>query len=140
MWQLPYQLTLKKILSKLVNFCAAILILRMEEDTQHFWHIVIISRKVKTWLKHKNSFVQCVEKVPWLIKCVKSGLWSFLTYWHFGQIILCCEAVLCIGRYLAASLASTHWKPIATESWHTQNTQINKVIGENEKCVFYREN
>ena len=23
------------------------------------------------------------------------------------------------------------------ESWHTQNIQLNKVIGENEKCVFY---
>ena len=26
---------------KLVNFCAAILILKMEEDAQHFWHIVL---------------------------------------------------------------------------------------------------
>ena len=23
------------------------------------------------------------------------------------------------------------------DSWHTQNIQINKVIGKNEKCVFY---
>ena len=23
------------------------------------------------------------------------------------------------------------------DRWHTQNTQINKVTGENEKCVFY---
>ena len=23
------------------------------------------------------------------------------------------------------------------DSWHAQNIQINKVIGENEKCVFY---
>ena len=22
------------------------------------------------------------------------------------------------------------------DSWHTQNIQINKVIGENEQCVF----
>ena len=27
--------------SKLVNFCAAILILKMEEDTQHFPHIML---------------------------------------------------------------------------------------------------
>ena len=27
--------------SKLVNFCAAILILEMEENMQHFWHIVL---------------------------------------------------------------------------------------------------
>ena len=30
---------IKKNLSKLVNFCAAILTLKMEENTQHFWHI-----------------------------------------------------------------------------------------------------
>ena len=30
--------------------------------------------------------------------------------WHFGQIILCCGTVLCIGRCLAAPLASTHQK------------------------------
>ena len=23
------------------------------------------------------------------------------------------------------------------DSWHTQNNQINEVIGEKEKCVFY---
>ena len=34
----------------------------------------IISRKVKTQLKHKKQFVQCVEKVPLLIKRVKSDL------------------------------------------------------------------
>ena len=50
-------------------------------------------------------------------------------YWHFGQIILCCGAVWCIGRCLAAALGSTHWK--------LQTMQINKVTGENEKCVFY---
>ena len=26
---------------------------------------------------------------------------------------------------------------MAGDSRHTQNIQINKVIGENEKCVFY---
>ena len=32
---------LKKHLSKLVNFCVAILILKMEENIQHFWHIML---------------------------------------------------------------------------------------------------
>ena len=32
---------LKKATSKLVNFCAAILILKMEENKQHFWHIMV---------------------------------------------------------------------------------------------------
>ena len=46
-------------------------------------------------------------------------------------------AVLCIGRCLAAPLACTHQQPIVGDGWHTQNIQINIVIGENEKCVFY---
>ena len=32
---------IKQNLSKLVNFCAAILILKMEENMQHFWHIML---------------------------------------------------------------------------------------------------
>ena len=33
---------IKKIsLSKLVNFCVAILILKLEENTKHFWHIML---------------------------------------------------------------------------------------------------
>ena len=53
-----------KNLSKLVNFCAAILILNMEENMQHFGILCfVISRKVKTQLKHKNRFVQCMEKL-----------------------------------------------------------------------------
>ena len=32
---------LKKKPSKLVNFCAAITILKMEENTQHFWCIML---------------------------------------------------------------------------------------------------
>ena len=52
--------------SKLVNFCAAILIMKMEEDTQHFQLLCItISRKVKMQLKCKKRFVQCMERVLW---------------------------------------------------------------------------
>ena len=62
--------------SKLVNFCIAILILKMEEI--HIFGILcfIISRKVKTQLKCKNikRSVQCLEKVLGLIEHVKSGL------------------------------------------------------------------
>ena len=41
------------------------LILKMEEDTQHFWFIVLyILRQVKTQLKcKKKKFVQWLEKV-----------------------------------------------------------------------------
>ena len=48
--------------STLVNFCVAILILKMEEK-QHFWHIIFItSRKVKMQWKCKKC-VQCMENV-----------------------------------------------------------------------------
>ena len=45
---------------KLVNFCVAILTLKVEEKKQHFRHIMrfIISRKVKMQLKRKKRFVQ----------------------------------------------------------------------------------
>ena len=32
---------LKKNIANLVNFCTAILILKLEEDMQHFWHIML---------------------------------------------------------------------------------------------------
>ena len=61
---MSYQHTFKK-LSKLVNFCVAILILKMEENMQHFWYIMLYYFK-----KDKNAtgigkkrFVQCMEKV-----------------------------------------------------------------------------
>ena len=41
LWQQSYQHALKK-LSKLVNFCVAILILKMEEKQQNFKHIIFI--------------------------------------------------------------------------------------------------
>ena len=65
-------------------------------------------------------------------------VWEVSWYYaHFGQTILCCGAVWCIARCLAAPLASAHLKPTMGESRHTQNIQINKVISENEKCVFH---
>ena len=50
-----------------------------------------------------------MEMVLWLIERVKSGLWGFL-------------------------LEVSHWMMYCRP---TQNIQINKIIGENEKCVFY---
>ena len=50
-----------------------------------------ISRKVKTQLKCRNRFVQCKEKVLWLVLQVKSGLWSFMleiSHWR----MLCGQA------------------------------------------------
>ena len=63
----------KKNLSKLVNFCVAILILKMEEK-QHFLWIMLYYMQ----LKCKKRFVQYMEKVLWLIERVRSGLQSFV--------------------------------------------------------------
>ena len=48
---------LKKNLSKLENFCVTILILKMEEKKQHFWHITLYYfNKDKTTAEiHKND-------------------------------------------------------------------------------------
>ena len=68
-----------KNLSKVVNFCAAILILKMEENMQHFQCIVLYYfKKGKNATKmQKKKIVQCMEKVLWLIKRVQSGLRNF---------------------------------------------------------------
>ena len=42
-----------KSLSKLAHFCLAILVLKMEENMQYFWHIMLYYfKKGKTQLKH----------------------------------------------------------------------------------------
>ena len=95
---------------------------------------------VKAQLKCKNRFMLCTGKLLWLIECVKSGLQSILvvlTFWPNNSLLWGCLM---------------HWKmfsstpglsPLAANSGrlrHTQNIQINKVICENEKCVFYGKN
>ena len=49
-----------------MNFCVAILILKMEENTQHFGDIMLHyfkKGKITTEMKKKKRFVQCMEKV-----------------------------------------------------------------------------
>ena len=58
--------------SKLVNFCVAILILNMEENTLYYF------KKGKNAIETHKGFVQCMEMVLWLIESVKSGLWNFV--------------------------------------------------------------
>ena len=52
--------------SKLVNFCTAILILKTEEDPQHFQLIMVYyckKRKNETEMQKKKRFVQFMERV-----------------------------------------------------------------------------
>ena len=82
-----------------MNFCVAILILKMEEK-RNILRILffIISRTVKTQRqkvkkkkkKRQKRFVKCMEKMMWLIKHVKRGLQSFMLEiscctMHLGQ-------------------------------------------------------
>ena len=98
-------------LLKLANFCVAILILKVEENMQHFGHIMLYYFK-----KGKNTTEMQKKKGScsvWRRCCDLSNVSKVVCevscyYWHFGQVILCCGAVLCIGRCLAALLASTH--------------------------------
>ena len=87
-------------------------------------------------LKRKNRFVQCMEKVLWLIKHVRSGLRSF----HAG--VLSPDDATQSGRPVEVnSNLGISWEESTLyhtgDSQHTQNIQINKVIGESEKYVFY---
>ena len=63
-----------------MNFCVAILILMMEENSQHFWHIMLYYFK-----KDKNTTeMQKKTCVPYgegavTDEWVKSGLWSLMS-------------------------------------------------------------
>ena len=134
---MSYQHALKENLSKLVNFCVVISILKMEENMRYFQHIMLFYFKKgkSTTETHKKRFVQCMEKVLWLTERVKSGLWSFMlkiSRWTMldGQV----------DQLKLTAIKSRHWEQpmlyYVGDSWRTQT-----VTGENEKCVlFYRKN
>ena len=110
-----------------------------EKNTQHFQHITLyyFKKGKKCNQNAKKDLCSVWRRCPDLLNVSKVVCEVSWYYLHFGHIILCCGAALCIGRCSAAPLASTHWKPIVGNSQHTQNTQVSKVIGEHEKCVFY---
>ena len=69
---------LKKHLSKLVNFCVTILILKMKEST-HFQHVMLYYfKKGKNTTETQNKICAGMEKVLGLIEHVQSGLRSLV--------------------------------------------------------------
>ena len=129
MWQLSYQCAVKKT-SKLVNFHVAILILRMEENTQHFQHIMLYHFKKgknttemqkKICAVHEECAVNDQKCQKWFVKFC-AGWYS--TVW-IGQLKL-------IEIKLRLQLRTMLYN--RGDIQHTQNIQINKVIGEDEKC------
>ena len=62
------------IFKKLTKICEYLCShLNIEDGEKNIFGILyfIISRKVKMQLKHKKRFLSCLEKVLWLIECVK---------------------------------------------------------------------
>ena len=62
-----------------MNFCVAVLILKMEEN-KHFWHIILpyIKKGKNAAETQKKRFMQCREEMLWLIEHVKSSLRNFI--------------------------------------------------------------
>ena len=121
-----------KILWKLVNFCAAILILKMEENTEHFWHIKLYYfKKNATETQEKICAVygegavtdgtcqKCFAKFLGIIDIWPNNSlpWGCLMHWKmFSSTPGLCPLEANNRRWLTYS-----------------NIQISKVIGENEK-------
>ena len=87
-------------------------------------------------LKRRIRFVDCVEKVLWPIERVKSGLRSFMLEISRGMMLHGG-----VHQFKLIAIPLRHELRTITLTWkdsrHTENIQINKVIGENEKRVFY---
>ena len=75
----------------MVNFCAAILILKMEEDMQHFGILCfIISRKVKNTTEMQKNICAVYGKGAVTDQTVKTALQSFLvllTFWSNNSLL-----------------------------------------------------
>ena len=125
-----------KKLSKLVNFCVATLILKMEENTQHFWHILYYFKKGKnSWNAKKDACSVWRGCCDWsnMLKVVCEGsCWRFLARLN---------APRSVDQLKLVVIKLKHWEQSTLyhmgDSWRTQNIQINKGLGENEKCVSY---
>ena len=121
--------------------CVAILILKMEENMQHFWHSMFYyfkeGKNTTEMKKKKKRFVQCIEKVLWLIQCVKSDLQSFLALLIFWPNNSLPWGFLMRWKVFSSTPGLSPLEANSKSSRHTQNTQISKVIHENEKCVLY---
>ena len=132
LWQLPYQSVLKDI--KVGEFlCSHFNIEGGRKSTSFLAYSTLLFQWGKNQQKCKKKKDLCsvwrrcrdwsnVSKVVCKVLC-----WRFLAGW--------CSVVRLIA------IKSRHWEQSMLyhmgDRWHTQNIQINKVTGENEKCVFH---
>ena len=68
----------------------SILMFKMEENKQHFWHIMLyyFKKSKNATETHKKRFLQCMEEVLWLIERVRSGLQRFvLEIFHWTLLV-----------------------------------------------------
>ena len=119
--QLWYQHPLKKI--KLLNFCVAILILKMKGEKAMFsvyYALLLHEREKHSWNK---KICAVYEEGAWLIKCIRSGLQSFVLKISHQMMRWWGRPVEVDGNQI-----ETNWEQSTLyyvgESWHTQNVQI----------------
>ena len=118
-----------------MNFCVAIL-LKIKENAQHFQHIML------NYLKKSKNTTEMQK-----ICAVYGGAGNdrmcqkwFVTL-HAGDFSLDDAPWSGWPAELDSDQIKTltennHRYTMWGDSWHARNTQINEVLGENEKCVF----
>ena len=129
-WQLSYQRAFKK--PELVKLCVAILILKMEENTQHFRHIMLYYFK-----KGKNATEMRDSCSVWRGCVTDQMCQKWFVKFRAGDFSPDDDAPWS-GRQ--RSNRDMSWEQSTLyhggDSWHTQNIHINKVIGEKWKMSF----
>ena len=121
-----------------MSFCA-FLILKMEGNIHHFQHIMLYYFK-----KGKNA-TETLRKglcSVWRSCCDWSNVSKVVYEVSFWRVLAgWCSTVGQTSWSWEQSNRDTNWEQStfyhAGDSQHTQNIQSNKVIGENEKCIFY---
>ena len=118
-----------------MNSCAAILILKMEENMHHFWHIMLYYFKKSATKMQKEDFCSLWRSCL-TIKHIKNGLWSFLvllTFWQNNSLLWG------YFRYWKMFSSSPGLYPLEAnmgDGRHTPNIQICKVIGKMKNVSF----
>ena len=116
----------------------------MEENRQHFGILCfIISRKVKafwnTEMQNWNAKKICAACGEGAVMDQKCQVW--FAKFRAGDFSL--DDAPQLGRLVQVDSDQTDINREqstfchAGDSWYTQNTEINKVIGKNGRCVFY---
>lgn len=113
----------KKNLPKLVNFCIAILLLKMEEKKQNFQLIMLYYFKKGNTTKMRKCICAVYGEGAATDQACQSSLWSFvleISYWTMlHSRVYELKLIVIKLRYWEQSMLYH-----AGDSWHTQNIQI----------------